>query len=102
MDMDLPPRDTHIKHSKVNSIRYACPFGPLTDGILLDPILPYILRFESYTRVMGEVGHKRTTTPSTREAWKRRRKRGEEGPQEAEESDVRAPAWTVWAKGRTV
>ena len=73
--MDLPPKDTRIEHSKVNSILYACSFGPLVDGILLDPPLPCILRFESYTCVMEEVGHKGTSTPSTREAWKRRRKR---------------------------
>ena len=36
MNMDLPPKDPRIEHSKVNSILYACPFGPLTDGILLD------------------------------------------------------------------
>src|SRR4051812_44374703 len=78
MDMDLPPRDTRIEHSNVNSILYTCPFGRLMDGILLDPLLPCILRLESYTCVGEEVGHKRTTTPSVREAWKRRQKRGEE------------------------
>src|SRR3954462_12271770 len=80
MDMDPPPKDTHFEHSKGNSILYTCPFGRLVDGILLDPPLPCILRLESYTCVMEEVGRKRTTTPSTREAWKRRRKKrkGEE------------------------
>ena len=75
MDVDLPPKDTHIEHSKVKSILYACPFGTLMDGILLDPPIPCILRLESYTSFMEEVGRKRTTTPSTREAWKRRRKK---------------------------
>src|SRR4051812_16757773 len=37
MNMDLPPKDTHIEHSKVNSILYTCPFGRFVDGILLDP-----------------------------------------------------------------
>src|SRR4051812_45120374 len=80
MNMDLPTKDTHIEHSKVNSILYTCPFVHSVDGILLDPPLPCILRLKSYTCVMEEVGRKRTTTPSTREAWKRRRKKrkGEE------------------------
>src|SRR3954471_16385339 len=80
MDMDPPPKDTHFEHSKVNSILYTCPFGRLVDGILLDRPLPCILRLESYTCIMEEVGRKRTTTPSTREAWKRRRKREEAAP----------------------
>src|SRR4051812_34397157 len=80
MDMDPPPKDTHFEHTKVNSILYTCPFGRLVDGILLNPPLPCILRLESYTCIMEEVGRKRTTTPSTREAWKRRRKREEAAP----------------------
>ena len=80
MDMDLPPKDTRFEHPKVNSILYTCPFGHFVDGILLDPPPPCILRLESYTCVMEEVGSKRTTTPSTREAWKRRRKREEVAP----------------------
>ena len=99
MDMNLPPKDTHIEHSKVNSILYACPFGTLMDGILLDPPLPCILRLESYTSVMEEVGRKRTTTPSMREAWKRRRKRGGE-PQGGEEEDHQELLDTPWARGR--
>src|SRR3954464_9126856 len=75
-----PPKDTHFEHSKVNSILYTCPFVRLVDGILLDPPLPCILRLESYMCIMEEVGRKRTTTPSTREAWKRRRKREEAAP----------------------
>src|SRR3954466_6435473 len=92
MNMGLPPRDTRVEHSKVNSILYVCLFGPLTDGILLDPPLPCILRSESYMCVMEEVGHKRTTTPSAREAWKRRRKRrkGEEAAPVRTSDDFRA------------
>src|SRR4051812_46785182 len=98
MDMDPPPKDTHFEHSKVNSILYTCPLGRLVDGILLDPPLPCILRLESYTCIMEEVGRKRTTTPSTREAWKRRRKREEAAPnfgrptcRTSDVSDVRQP-----------
>src|SRR4051812_24177511 len=78
MNMDLPPRDTHIEHSKVNSTLYMCPFGHLVDGILLDPSPPCIVRLESYTCPEEEVKRTGTSTPSAREAWKRRRKRGEE------------------------
>src|SRR4051812_33748127 len=78
MDMVLSPMDTCIKHSKVKSLLYTCPFGPLVDGILLDPRLPWILRFECYTCIEEEVKRKGTTTPFAREAWKRRRKREEE------------------------
>ena len=98
MDMDLPPKDTHIEHSKVNSILYVCPFGPLTDGILLDLPPTCMLRLKNYTCI-EEVKRKGTTTSSAREAWKRRRKRGGE-PQGGEEEDHQELQDTPWARGR--
>ena len=68
----------HILHLKVNILLYTCVLGSLKDGILLDPPPLCILRFESYTCVEEEVKRKGMSTPSTREAWKRRRRRGEE------------------------
>src|SRR3954467_7773757 len=91
MDMDLPPKDTHIEHSKVNSILYACPFSLLTDGILLDPPLPCILRLKNYTCVEEEVKRKGTTTSSAREAWKRRRKRGEDAGEKTLQLSLTTP-----------
>ena len=87
MDSPLSSRDTCIRHTKVKSFLYACPFGLLEDGILLDPPPLCTHRFEwSSTHVEEEVIHKSTTTPSAREAWKRRQKR--RSPQLP---DVRSP-----------
>ena len=66
-------------HTKVNHLLYTCPLVPFKDGILLDPSLVCILRCERSTFIMEESKRKRTTTPSKTEAWKRRRKRQEEG-----------------------
>ena len=76
-------RDTcglRMLHIKVNLLLYTCLLGALVDGILLDPPPSCIHRFErSYTRLQEEVMHKSTTTPSAREAWKRRRKKMDPG-----------------------
>ena len=55
--------DIHILHLKVNLLLYICLLGALEDGILLDPPLPCILRFKSYTCIEEEVKRKGTTTP---------------------------------------
>ena len=68
----------YFMHTKVNHLLYTCPLVPFEDGILLDPSLVSIHRCErSYTFIGEESKMKRTSTPSKREAWKRRRKRQE-------------------------
>src|SRR4051812_3795043 len=66
-------RDTryiHILHLKVNLLLYTCLLGALEDGILLDPPNLCTYRLEPHDeRAMEGVGHKRTNTPSAREAW---------------------------------
>ena len=70
----------YFMHTKVNHLLYTCPLVPFEDGILLDPSLVCIHRCErSYTFIEEESKKKRTSTPSKREAWKRRRKHQEEG-----------------------
>ena len=69
----------HILHLKVNLLLYTCLLGALKDGILLDPSTLCTYRLELHDeRAIEEVRCKRTSTPSAREAWKRRRKRGDE------------------------
>jgi hypothetical protein len=77
------PSDTcgiYFTYIKVNHLLYTCSLDLFEDGILLDSSLVCIHRFErSFTLVEEEFKHKRTTTPSKKEAWKRRRNREEEG-----------------------
>ena len=70
----------YFMHTKVNHLLYTCSLVPFEDGILLDPSLVCIHRCErSYTFIEEQSKNKRTSTPYKREAWKRRRKRQEEG-----------------------
>ena len=60
----------------VNHLLYACSLDPFEDGILLDTPLVCIHRYCQNTMDEDEeCEHKCTTTPSAREAWKRRRKK---------------------------
>ena len=79
-------------HTKVNHLLYTCPLVPLEDGILLDPSLVCIHRCErSYTFIEEESKKNITPTPSKREAWKRRRKRQEEGSSSQANPCAQAP-----------
>ena len=72
--------DIYFMLTKVNHLLYTCPLVPFEDGILLDPSLVCMHRCErSYTFIEKESNKKRISTPSKKEAWKRRRKRQEEG-----------------------
>ena len=70
----------YFMHTKVNHLLYTCSLVPFEDGILLD--IPFVC-IHRYCRIFkhseDEFMRKRTSTPSKREAWKRRRKRQEEG-----------------------
>ena len=70
-------RDTcnlYFKHIKVNFLFYTRLSVPFKDGILLDP-LSCTYRFEWSFMDDKECKHKRTSTPSVKEAWKRRQKK---------------------------
>jgi hypothetical protein len=71
-------RDTcnvYFVHIKVNHLLYMCLLDPFLDGILLDPPLVCMHRFEQSFTCDEKCTHKSTTTPSPREEWKRRKKR---------------------------
>ena len=71
--------DIYFTYTKVNHLLYTCSLDTLEDGILLDTSPVCMHRYcRSFTDVKGEYKRQGTTTPSTREAWKRRRKKGEE------------------------
>ena len=84
--------DLYFSYIKVNLLLYTCSLDPFEDGILLDTS-PVCMRgyFRSFRGVKEECKRQVTTTPSAREAWKRRRKKGEEDGAAAEvRPDVRA------------
>ena len=66
----------HFTYTKVNHLLYACSLDPFQDGILLDTPLVCMHRYcRNATDDEEECERKCTTTPSAREAWKRRRKK---------------------------
>ena len=68
--------DIYFTYTKVNHLLYACSLDPFKDGILLDTPLVCIHRYcRNIMDEEEECEHKCTTTPSAREAWKRRKKR---------------------------
>jgi len=68
--------DIYLTYTKVNHILYTCSLDPLEDGILLDTPPVCMHRYcRSFMNVEEECKHQGTTTPSAREAWKRRKKK---------------------------
>jgi hypothetical protein len=68
--------DIYFTYTKVNPLLYSCSLDPFEDGILLDTPLVCIHRYCRNTMdEEEECERKCTTTPSAREAWKRRKKR---------------------------
>ena len=68
--------DIYFTYTKVIHLLYTCSLDTLEDGILLDT--PYVCMHRycrSFTDVEEECKRQGTTTPSAREAWKRRRKK---------------------------
>ena len=71
--------DIYFTYTKVDHLLYTCSLDPFEDGILLDTSLVCMHRYcRSFTDVEKECKCQGPTTPSAREAWKRRRKKGEE------------------------
>ena len=71
--------DIYLTYIKVNHLLYTCSLEPFEDGILLDsPPMCMHMYCRNFTDVEEECECKCTSTPSAREAWKRRRKKGEE------------------------
>jgi hypothetical protein len=83
--------DIYFTYIKVNHLLYTCSLDPFEDGILLDTSPVCMHRYCRNLRdVEEECERKCTSTPSTRDAWKRRRKKGEEAGAAAEASpDIR-------------
>ena len=70
--------DIYFTYTKVNHLLYTCSLDPFEDGILLDTSPVCMHRYcRSFTDVEEECKRQGTTTPSAREAWKRRRKKTE-------------------------
>jgi hypothetical protein len=77
--------DIYYTCIKVNHLFYTCSLDYFEDGILLDTPLTCMHRYyRSFIADEEECKRKCTPTPSTREAWKRHGKKGEED---------RAAAW---------
>ena len=68
----LLPSDMCI-HIKMNNLLYTCSLDSFLDGILLNN-LSCMYRFDRSFTDDEECKHKGTTTPSAKEAWRRRRK----------------------------
>ena len=83
----------YFTYTKVNHLLYTCSLDPFEDGILLDTSPVCMHRyFRSFTDVEEECKRQGTTTPSAREAWKRRRKkelRSLQRPDDRKPPDVR-------------
>ena len=72
--------DLYFSYIKVNLLLYTCSLDPFEDGILLDTPLVCMHRYcQSFTDVEEECKRQGTTTPSAREAWKRRKKKPGQG-----------------------
>ena len=70
--------DIYFTYIKVNHLLYTCSLDPFEDGVLLDSPLVCMHRYCRNTMDNEEeCKHQGTTTPSAREAWKRRRKKTE-------------------------
>ena len=70
--------DIYFTYIKVNHLLYTCSLDPFEDGILLDTPLVCMHRYcRNTTDDEEECKRQGTTTPSAREAWKRRRKKTE-------------------------
>ena len=70
--------DIYFTYTKVNHLLYTCSLDPFEDGILLDTPLVCMHRYcRNTTDDEEECKRQGTTTPSAREAWKRRRKKTE-------------------------
>ena len=70
--------DIYFTYAKVNHLLYTCSLGPFENGILLDTSPVCMHRYcRSFMDVEEECKRQGTTTPSAREAWKRRRKKTE-------------------------
>ena len=68
--------DIYFTYAKVNHLLYTCSLDPFEDGILLDTSPVCMHRYcRSFTDVEEECKRQGTTTPSAREAWKRRKKK---------------------------
>ena len=66
----------YFTYTKVNHLLYTCSLDPFEDNILLDTPLMCMHRYcRSFTNNEEECKRQGTPTPSTREAWKRRRKK---------------------------
>ena len=85
--------DMYFTYIKVNHLLYTCSLDPFEDGILLDTPLMCMHRYcQNFTDDEEECKLKGTTTPSKREAWKRRRNRQEEGKVPRASTDVHEKA----------
>ena len=85
--------DLYFSYIKVNLLLYTCSLDPFEDGILLDTSPVCMHRYcWSFTDVEEECKRQGTTTPSAREAWKRRRKK-------TELLKLQRP--DIWARSRT-
>ena len=70
--------DIYFTYTKVNHLLYTCSLDPFEDGILLDTPLVCMHRYCRNTMDDEEECKRQgTTTPSAREAWKRRWKKME-------------------------
>ena len=70
--------DLYFSYIKVNLLLYTCSLDPFEDGVLLDTSPVCIHRYcRSFRDVKEGCKRQGMTTPSAREAWKRRRKKKE-------------------------
>src|SRR3989337_89924 len=93
--------DIYFTYIKVNHLLYTCSLDPFEDIILLDTPLVRMHRYcRNTTDDEEECERKCTTTPSAREAWKRRRKKTE--LLKLQRPDIRARGRTsgAWAAAR--
>ena len=68
--------DIYLTYTKVNHLLYTCSIDTFEDSILLDTPLVCMHRYcRNTTDDEEECKRQGTTTPSTREAWERRRKK---------------------------
>ena len=86
--------DIYFSYIKVNLLLYTCSLDPFEDGVLLDTSAVCMHRYcWSFMDVKEECKRQGTTTPSAREAWKRRRKkkvlRSLQQPDDRKPPDVR-------------
>ena len=92
--------DIYFSYIKVNLLLYTCSLDPFEDGILLDTSPVCMHRYcRSFLDVKEECKRQGTTTPSVREAWKRRQKKGEEdGATSGARPDIRTTVRIIGAQ----